>query len=126
MVCNAREYTPETGKERVLCYEKCFALWCYYCDWYYRTCRRCAVPGAGSWLSSDTRHRGYRDRRDPADYWDCWHGGSTQPKPPVIAVKSDAYCVLKQLEHTLTLRLPPDILICEHIYTCRQKEGASL
>lgn len=119
--------TYEWNKERKgLCYEKCYAIRCHYRDWYYRTCRGCVVPGAGSWRSSRARYCRHRGRYHPDHYWCRRYDGHAQQKPPVVAVKNDAYCALKQIEHTLTLPLPPVILTCEHINICRLKEGASL
>src|ERR1051326_8481669 len=84
MVRATSKTSIERTKERVLCYEKCYAIHCYYCDWYYRTYRRCAIPGAGFWLSSCTRRRWHRNWRDPADYRYCWYDGDAQQKPRLI------------------------------------------
>src|SRR5579859_5171231 len=126
MVRATSKISIERTKERALCYEKFHTLHCHYCDWYYRTCCGCVVPGAGSWLSSYARYCGHRGRCDLAHYWYCRDDGDAQQKPPVIVVKKDAYWSLKQIEHTLTLPPGPGILTCEPIYICRLKEGASI
>src|SRR5260370_1530349 len=101
--CGLHRHLPskisiERTKERVLCYEKFHAIRCHYCDRYYRTCRRRVVPGAGSWLLSDTRHCAHCSRCDPVDFWYCRYDGDAQQKPIVIVVKNDAYSSLKELK----------------------------
>src|SRR5579859_4249189 len=118
--------TSKTSIERIkgrnICYEKCHAISCHYCDWYYRTCRWCAIPGAGSWPSPCARRCGHCGRRDPADYRYCRHDGNAQQKPPVIAGKKR--CVLRAKAIISSIDAPPvpGILTCEHIYNCRLAE----
>src|SRR5579859_984084 len=93
MVRATSKISIERTKGRNICYEKCHAIPCHYCDWYYRTCSRCAIPGTGSRTSPCARRCGHRGRCDPDHYWYCRHDGNAQQKPPVIAEKKR--CVLR-------------------------------